>query len=44
MVVAKRKYKVFADLGLSPQYMVRHRSILDTGAGPNFIIEYMVPP
>lgn len=42
--MAKQNIKVFADLGLSQQYMLRHLSIFDTGAGPNFIIESLLLP
>lgn len=42
--MAKRNYKVYADLGVSDQYMVRQLSVLDTGAGPNFLVESLIPP
>lgn len=44
MLIARRRSKVFDDLGLYTQYMVRHLSILDTGARPNFIMESLLPP
>ncbi|CAN8071373.1 unnamed protein product, partial [Agarophyton chilense] len=44
LVMAKRNYKVYADLGLHTQFMVRHLTVLDTGAGPNFIVESLLPP
>lgn len=36
-VMTKRNYKVYADLGLDPYRMFRVLTILDTGAGPNFV-------
>lgn len=44
MVMAERNYKVFADIGLSSQYMVHNLSILDTGAGSNCTIGSLLPP
>lgn len=38
MVIAKRNYKVYGDLGLYTQFMVHFLTVLDTGAGPNVIV------
>ena len=42
-MMAKRNYKVYADLGYRHQFMVRKLSILDTGAGPNVIRKSELP-
>ena len=36
-VMAKRNYKVYADIGSNRYLLCRKLAILDTGAGPNFI-------
>ncbi|CAN8072774.1 unnamed protein product [Agarophyton chilense] len=33
----KRNYKVYADIGLDKELLTRRLTVLDTGAGPNFI-------
>lgn len=37
MVMAKRNFKVYADVGPSTSLLSRKLAVLDTGAGPNFI-------
>ena len=43
LVIAKRNYKVYADLGVTTRIMSRAVSVLDTGAGPNFIAQELLP-
>lgn len=43
MVVANCNYKFYADLGLHNEFMLRYLTVLDTGAGPNFIVESGLP-
>ena len=43
-VMARRNYKVFADIGQSPYELRRICTVLDTGAGPNFIKESSLSP
>ena len=43
MVMAKRNYKCYAELGLHPYLLTRKLTVLDTGAGPNFIREDELP-
>ncbi|CAN8062292.1 unnamed protein product [Agarophyton chilense] len=43
LVMAKRSYKIYADLGLSHQFMVRQLSVLDTGAEINLINSGIIP-
>lgn len=43
MVVAKWNYKVYADLGLHTQVMVRYFTVLNTGAGPKFVVKSVLP-
>ena len=35
--MAKRNYKIYADLGFTPFLLEKKLTVLDTGAGPNFI-------
>lgn len=42
--MAKRIYKVFANLALRKRVMVRYLTLLDTVAGPNFVVESVLPP
>ena len=42
--LSPRNYKVYADLGLSPSILVRQLTILDTGAGSNFVRVDTLPP
>lgn len=44
MVTAKRNYKATADLNLTTQFLVQYLTVLNTEAGPNFIIESVLPP
>lgn len=37
MIMARRNYKVYADIGSSKSLLSRRLAVLDTGAGPNFI-------
>lgn len=37
MIMARRNYKVYADIGSSKSILSRRLAVLDTGAGPNFI-------
>ena len=43
MLLAKRNYKVYADIGYGPSLTVRQVAALDTGAGPNFIRKDELP-
>ena len=40
----RRNYKVYADIGTQRNVLSRVLSVLDTGAGPNFIRRSMLPP
>ncbi|PXF42205.1 hypothetical protein BWQ96_08073 [Gracilariopsis chorda] len=40
MIMARRNYKVYADIGSSKSLLSRRLAVLDTGAGPNFIRLY----
>lgn len=42
--MAKENYEVYADHGLSHQFLVRQLSILDTGTAPNLIKSDLIPP
>ncbi|CAN8076123.1 unnamed protein product [Agarophyton chilense] len=44
MEVSKRDYKVYADIGSDRNLLSRRLTILDTGAGPNFIRESELGP
>ncbi|CAN8069585.1 unnamed protein product [Agarophyton chilense] len=44
MVVSKRNYKVYADIGSDRNLLSRRLTILDTGAGPNFLRESELAP
>lgn len=44
LVLAKRNYKGYADVGLPNPYMGRQLSVVDTGALPNLINLELVPP
>ena len=41
--LSRRSYKVYASFGLNPKLLVRQLSVLDTGAGPNFIRADVLP-
>ena len=41
--MAKRNYKVYADLGLNASLQAKKLTILDSGAGPNFIRKSELP-
>lgn len=43
-VKSKLKYKIYVDLGISHQFMVRCFTVLDTGTGLNSILECLLPP
>ena len=43
MLMAKRNYKVYASIGFSTRLVVRKLSVMDTGAGPNFIRKSELP-
>ena len=43
-MLARRNYKVYADLGISTRVTTRHLSVLDTGAGSSFIRRSDLPP
>ena len=43
MVMARRNYKVYANIGVTVPLMQRMLAILDTGAGPNFIRRSELP-
>ena len=43
LTMAKRNYKVYADIGRSRQLLTRRLRVLDTGAGPNFIRKDELP-
>lgn len=42
LVTAKRNYKFYAEVGLPNQYMVGKFSVLDTGAGPKFVVKSLL--
>ena len=42
-LMTKRNFKVYADIGDSPTRLLRTLSVLDTGAGPNFIRKNALP-
>ena len=42
-LMTRRNFKVYADIGDSPTRLLRTLSILDTGAGPNFIRKNALP-
>lgn len=42
--MARRNYKFYADLGLHTQLMVRFSTVLEPGAGPNFLVESILSP
>ena len=42
--MAKRNYKVYTELGFEPSLLARKLTILDSGAGPNFIRKSELPP
>ena len=42
-LMRKRNFKVYADIGDSPTRLLRTLSVLDTGAGPNFIGKNALP-
>ena len=42
-LLAKRNYKVYADLGFDTTLTVRRVATLDTGAGPNIIRKDQIP-
>ena len=44
MVIAKRNYKFYADFGLGLHLLVKKLTVLDTGAGPNFVRKDELPP
>ena len=44
LVMARRNYKVYADVGLNRPLLTRRLTVLDTGAGPNFIRKDELPP
>ena len=44
MVMAKRNYKCYADFGLGLHFLVKKLTVLDTGAGPNFVRKDELPP
>ena len=44
LALSRRNYKVYADLVLSPSKLVRQLTILDTGAGSNFVRVDTLPP
>lgn len=41
--LSRRNYKVYADLGCTTSIMVRQPSILNTGAGSNFVRAETIP-
>ena len=43
-LMAKRNYKVYAELGFDRYTLTRKLSVLDTGAGPNFIRKSALTP
>lgn len=43
MLMKKMKYKVYADVGCSMSSIFRQLVALDTGAGLNFIWQYLIP-
>ena len=43
-LMKKRNYKVYADVGQGRTILTRKLSVLDTGAGPNFIRASELPP
>ena len=43
MVMAKRHYKVYADVGLTSYQLVKQLSVLDSGSGPNFVRSDVLP-
>lgn len=43
LVMRKRNYKVYAELGLTSQFMVRQLTVLDAGAGPSLINSDIIP-
>ena len=44
MLMAKRNYKVDTFVGLNRNLLTRRISVLDTGAGPNFVQAVDLPP
>lgn len=44
MVLEKRNYEVYADIGIFPGTLFRKLRIFDTGAGPTFIRSANLPP
>lgn len=44
LVIARRTHEIYADRGMSTQYMGHQLSVLDTGATPNLINFENVPP
>ena len=44
MTLSRRNYKVYAGLGLTPAILLRQLTILDTGAGSNFVRADTLPP
>ena len=44
MLLSKRNYKVYADIGYDSTLSVRRLATLDTGAGPSFIRKDQLPP
>jgi len=44
LVLAKRNFKVYASYSAQRSHFVRHLSVIDTGAGPNFFREDALPP
>lgn len=43
MVMSRRNYRVFADIGTKSANFIRTPAILDTGAGPNFMCKDALP-
>ena len=43
LAMSRRSCKVYADFGLSPSILVRQLTILDTGAGSNFVCVDTLP-
>ena len=44
LMMAKRNYKIYADIGLQKQLLAKKVAVLDTGAGPNCVRESDLPP
>lgn len=44
MVMAKRNYMIDAGFGLHKKFTVGYLTVLDTGAGPDFVVKSVLPP